>query len=692
MKRTLMLLIALLLAPPSTLHAAPPESGADEVQNTADFEAAAEWSREFWEAADPAKVPVVFDVGEASSRELLASWQAAPVQKRSEGEITRRTFRWTDAASGLELQVDVTSYRQWPVVEWIGWLRNTGRNTSPVVKNLLAADIRFSGEGFTLHGIEGDDCSAQSYRPYVWNPQPGASRHFGGQGGKSSGGTGWPYFNLAGPSPNGRMLAVGWPAQWSAEFVGETSGVHVKAGQETTRFQLEPGEEVRIPSITMLFWKGSDWILSQNLWRRWYRHHVMPRTGGEIQKAVFQVQASPSESAATHIQALLNNGVKPDLCWRDAGDGWWSIPEERPYAENAFLNTTGLWEPDAAKFPTGFAPFADWIHARGMQLVVWFEPERVAYINSASRAYSQPVLATRHPEWLLPGGSHGAYFNLGNPAALAWLTAHLNGVIQRQKIDWYRMDFNGAGPLPVWKAHDAREKDRTGRWREGLTENFYAQGLLTLLDDLRTRNPTLRIDSCASGGRRNDLETMRRAVPLLRSDFELPDMENVVAGNQGLTFGLSLWLPFYGGSSRWNDPYGYRSCYMPSFGMISADMQTWKTAHDEVRIVGPHMLMGDYYPLTPYSVNQKDWIAWQFHRRDLNVGVVQAFRRPETTDDSLTIQLHGLDPRQHYRIENLDGGHEVRTGEELTRGHVITVREKPGAAVLVIKAVRRNRP
>jgi alpha-galactosidase len=29
------------------------------------------------------------------------------------------------------------------------------------------------------------------------------------------------------------------------------------------------------------------------------------------------------------------------------------------------------------------------------------------------------------------------------------------------------------------------------------------------------------INTCASGGRRNDLETLRRSVPLLRSDYIL---------------------------------------------------------------------------------------------------------------------------------------------------------------------------
>ena len=99
-------------------------------------------------------------------------------------------------------------------------------------------------------------------------------------------------------------------------------------------------------------------------------------------------------------------------------------------------------------------------------------------------------------------------------------------------------------------------------------------------------------------------------------------------------------------------------------------------------------MLGDYYPLTPYSLDKTSWIAWQFHRADLNEGVVQAFRRPEATSETLTVKLRGLDPQQRYEIENLDGGKEVRTGEELMRGYDITLREKPAAAVLGLKAVQ----
>jgi hypothetical protein len=57
--------------------------------------------------------------------------------------------------------------------------------------------------------------------------------------------------------------------------------------------------------------------------------------------------------------------------------------------------------------------------------------------------------------------------------------------------------------------------------RQGMTDNLHVQGYLAYWDALRRRRPNLVIDSCASGGRRNDLETMRRAVPLHPTDYPL---------------------------------------------------------------------------------------------------------------------------------------------------------------------------
>ena len=70
-------------------------------------------------------------------------------------------------------------------------------------------------------------------------------------------------------------------------------------------------------------------------------------------------------------------------------------------------------------------------------------------------------------------------------------------------------------------------------------------------------------------------------------------------------------------------------------------------------------MLGDYFPLTPYSLDKTSWIAWQFYRSDLGAGVVQAFRRPDAANKSLTVKLHGLDPEQNYAVENFDGGTSI---------------------------------
>jgi alpha-galactosidase len=131
---------------------------------------------------------------------------------------------------------------------------------------------------------------------------------------------------------------------------------------------------------------------------------------------------------------------------------------------------------------------------------------------------------------------------------------------------------------------------------------------------------------------------------------------------------------------------------MPGFGVIPPG--NWgqsvqsraavKQAYDECRAVAPLML-GDYYPLTPYSLQLESWIAWQFHRDDLGEGVVQAFRRANADDETITVQLRGLEPEAHYDVNNFDGGATTHTGCELTEGFKITLKSKPAAALFKLK-------
>ena len=628
--------------------------------------------------------PFSFIYRDARSADFLSSWKFESRTQELDASRVEYARTWTDAATGLQVRCITVEYRDFPAVEWTVYFKNTGANDTPILENIQGLDASFErgakGE-FILHGIKGDFCTADSYEPYQHTLVPGLTKSFSppDYSGKSCDGPdGWPYYNLQ-MLGGGIILAVGWPGQWASHFTRDAGrGLQITAGQQHTHLVLKPGEEIRTPLIALLFWKGDDLVRSQNLWRRWFIAHNLARTRGEPQPATAQIQVDGSVETIAGVKAFLDAGIKPDICWRDAGGAHtWYPNQTGPYKGNdAWLNT-GTWEVDLTRYPQGFKPFSDWVRSNGMQFLLWFEPERVGDTNS--------WLAKQHPEWLLPGSSHGAILNLGHPAALAWLVSHIDSMIKTQGLDWYREDMNGEGPLPTWRKHDAPD-------RQGITENFYVQGHLALWDELRRRHPGLRIDSCASGGRRNDLESMRRAVPLLRSDFQFPDMKGVVEGNQGHTHGLSSWLPFQGTGCYLYDAYSFRSFYLTSFGMGGLSPETLaaqKQAYSECKKIAP-MMLGDYYPLTPYNRESSRWIAWQFNRPEQRDGFAQAFRRRQCSEDRMTFHLNGLDPKARYQITNFDAeGRNITTGKKLMKeGLSVEIKDKPGAAVIMYRAVK----
>ena len=177
-------------------------------------------------------------------------------------------------------------------------------------------------------------------------------------------------------------------------------------------------------------------------------------------------------------------------------------------------------------------------------MILWFEPERVTQGSWIDQ---------HHPEWLLGPDGKDKLLDLGNPEAWHWLADHVSGMIADTGIDVYRQDFNFP-PLQIWRGHDAPD-------RQGITEIKHVEGYLAYFDELRRRFPNLLIDTCASGGRRNDLETLRRAVPLWRSDYPYKPISQ-----QAETYGLSLWIPFYGTAVNSLDPYIFRSQMTPALG------------------------------------------------------------------------------------------------------------------------------
>jgi alpha-galactosidase len=608
------------------------------------------------------------------SNAFLASWTRKDSSRQLDAQRTQRTRTYVDPATGLEIRCVSVEYADFPAVEWTVYFRNTSQKNTSILKDIRATDLRMErGEGgeFVLRGIKGDDNTPDSYEPYEQTLGPNVTKTFAAVGGRPTQKS-FPYYNLAMPG-GGRMLAIGWPGQWSATFARDAkTGLHVTAGQELTNLYLKPGEEIRTPLVVLFFWKGTDAVRAQNLWRRWMFAHNLPRPGGKPLEPIYSFCDGgyfpglkiDVASERHFIDVLAKERVRLDYWWIDAG--WYPCND---------WGQTGTWEVDPKRFPKGIKEVSDHVHAKGTKLIVWFEPERVT---------DGSWLTKNHPDWIL-GGAGGGLLNLGNTAARTWVTNHVDQLIRQQGIDLYRQDFN-MDPLPFWRGNDAPD-------RQGMTENLHVQGYLAYWDELIRRHPGMLIDSCASGGRRNDLETLRRAVPLLRSDYQSFAGDPTWAiGNQGHTYGLSSWIPFFGQGVYYSPKqfvYCVRSHMCPASAIVTdvrkneMDWNLYRRLVDQWRQVAG-CFFGDYYPLLPYNLSEEQWVAWQFDRPEQGEGMVQAFRRGKSDDTRKTFRLMGLDPAAQYEVVDLDQGTpKVVGGKELMeQGLAVEIGEKPGAALV----------
>lgn len=632
------------------------------------------------------QAPFSFTYGSKASSDLLATWKRDE-KKDSSAERDLQIITYTDPSGGMEVRCELKTFKDLPAVDWVLYFTNKGKTDSEMLEAVLPLDLGIglpAGE-VVLHRAFGSTAGATDFLPVDEKLAPNTAVNMAPNGGRSSDGV-LPFFNMEWAG-GGLAWAIGWSGQWTQQIQRSgTNGLQIKAGQQTFKAKLHPGERVRTPRILLVSWQGADRMRGHNLLRRVLRAHYVPRRNGEIamppvsQNCWFLYSdgnGTTEENQLKHIRAMPELGV--ETFWLDAG--WF---------EGGWPSGVGSWIPRADHFPRGLKPLGDEAHKLGLKFLVWFEPERV---DANSR------IAKEHPEFVLGwknGKSGNGLFNLGDPSARAWLTDHLSKCIGESGIDIYRTDFN-MPPLPYWQ-----KTDEPGR--EGITENHYIDGLYAMWDELLRRHPGLVFDDCASGGRRIDLEMVSRSYALSRSD-SVGVKDAIPAWDQAQTAGLSLYVPVHAtlstcGMPKWSNQkmelYQLRSAATSGFSVSQDNFskefptQLVRQVIGEVKTLRP-LYNGDFYPLTPINVSDEAWCAWQFDRPDLGKGFAMLFRRPKAAQASFEASLRGLDPKATYEVAFVDTGKiEKRTGAELGR-FVVTIDAAPGSMLVTYQRTDRSK-
>ncbi|MCB9153726.1 MAG: alpha-galactosidase [Caldilineae bacterium] len=662
-----------------------------------EFVAAHNWHKEkFLQPASCSGLehfPVSFRHGDHPSAELMQNWTVRKdLPWIADGTTTDRIV-FTDALSGLECRCEVKVYADYPALEWVAHLSNTGETDTPILSDIVPLDALFpldASASCQVHYARGALSQLDDFEPLA---TPLTFRQGGGRldlavrTGKSSTLT-LPFFNLEMGS-GGVIGAIGWSGGWAASFRRQGDGIRVRAGMERTHLVLHAGESIRTPRILLLFWEG-DRTRAHNMWRRLILDYYTPRPDGQLLQPPFSEGVWGARTAESHLEKirwLQENRVPTECYWIDAG--WYGdrpIEETADPSTNAWMTQVGTWSPNEEAYPGGIAPIGAAARAANLGFLLWLEPER---------AFEGTQLAREHPEWLLgpvpSGNAHGDNYmvNLGDPAARRHVTDLVSNLISEGGITCYRQDFNDLRVPELFAMADAPD-------RVGIAEIRHITGLYAFWDELLARHPGLIIDNCAGGGQRIDLETMSRSVPLWRSDLQCWPFDPLAMQTQ--TQGLAPWVPLSAAVCELPTRYAFRSALGPGLvthwssqeldGGIDLPIQEIRRWMGEALTMRKYFY-GDFYPLLSFSLAADAWAAWQYDRPDLGEGMVVAFRRHESPFPRWDAALKGLDPAASYELLSWDDRSVRRMAGEMLMvdGFSVLIEERPGSALFTYKRI-----
>lgn len=526
------------------------------------------------------------------------------------------------------------------------------RKTKPMYS--LGADSpsvdRMLGTTWDIHEFETKREYLAPDRPLTVQPERGASSERNA-----------PFFNLH-QDGEGVMLSIGWTGQHKTEFCRREGNIKVCCGIPDTEYYLLPQERLRTASVLVMFYSGERRD-GQNRFRRLLKQHFSPsdRLGeGEFAPYSFSMWGGlHSDEMLRRIDIVDKNRLGYEYCWIDAG---WYGADEKPCdcEDDGWYAQSGTWKVNKGPLyhPDGLEEVSRSVHEKGMKLLMWFHPE-------VSNKRSE--LSMSHPEWMyMPSASrYNDFVNIGIPEAAQWLTKTIGDIIEKLKIDCYRQDFCYF-PLTTWCENDIEG-------RRGISQIKHINALYKLWDDLRERFPKLLIDNCAGGGRRLDIEMMRRSVALWRSDMQCTaDCTPTVI--QCAAQGINSWLPYSGAGSGGiaDETYRLRSCYSAGlavghWGYKFSDIADSEESYEKIRRLSAEYkkvrpyLTCDYYPLTECGCEDDSWVVWQFDRPEEGDGILLAFRRDNSPFPLAKLRLCGA-AAVGAKLTDADSG-EIITAE-----------------------------
>ena len=573
---------------------------------------------------------------------------------------------------GVTVTMQKNEYIEYDAVEWVLYFENKSDKNSGIISDIFDCDTLLPLEYpesktpghmpksedacvITMNGMvageyywENDKVSASEYGfnyEYL-DKAPNKTKSFANIGGRSSEGT-MPFFDVT-ASDNGYIAAIGWTGDWKAKFSKQDNGIQIKTGLKETKFYLKPGEKIRTTSILIMKYNSDE--DKHNKFRKLIKKHFSHKsTTGASRDGLMAFEmwgGLTSDEMIKRIHELKKYDIKFEDIWIDAG--WYgNCTKCDDTFSGDWSSHTGEWEVNKRVHPKELMDVSECAKSAGMKLMLWFEPER---------AVDGTVITKEHPEWFMElPNRRDKILNYGKEEVLNYVCNLVEKYVKELDLSCYRQDFN------VQLTDYFKENDEENR--RGITEIKHISGMYKVWDYILERFPQIIIDNCSSGGRRIDIETLKRSIPFFRSDYQCNFNENSEV-LQTHNSNIAQYLPYNGCTSKTkNDIYAIRSSYSSSWGgafynaifqsMSENDFKWAKKITDEYRRIRKYFSM-DFYNHGSSVFDDTSWAIWQYHDADTESGIVMAFRRCNSPFDTVKIKLNGLLEGKNYSFTNLD--------------------------------------
>ena len=577
------------------------------------------------------------------------------------------------------------------VSEWTVWFENRGDKDTGVLSDAETV-LSFPGRYPTLKGILGDHVNA--YRPYALDV--GAQPRYYESGSGRATHVYFPYFNLE-YGDGGALLAIGWAGTWRADFSYDAARNETQYRARSVnnlQTKLKRGEKIRTALFVCAPYQVRNEDYAANFWRKWFIARNLPPMAPFSTCCLASDTGRPNSDGSISedyttwrpsLEKMLAEDAKVDFRWFDAG---WYVAPDGGSPQKDWWGTVGTWALDPVKWPgKTFLESTDFARSHGMKTLMWFEPERVTDPEALEKNWGYDAKwAIRMP------GVKPISNNIGNPNCFRWTVDRIQKVLSENKVEMYRED-NNSDQAALWRYLDERE----GENRSGITECKFIDAHYRMWDEIidctKSYGGCAFVDSCASGGGRNDLESLRRGVPLLRSDAD----RTTAALRLSMTTAFNRWVPMCGANNKEKpdqlsptgilDEYVWRASYLPILNVDSQFVQDPDQDFDllrwglrEWKRVSPYLLK-DFYVLTPWhpETETTGFTAYAFFDPETFSGALLAFRQEKCQEETVTLPLPFAGEGEEFTLQDEDTGEILRAGRQgITLGF-----EKPRQAKLL---------